>query len=115
MSPLTDETKAIFVEAILRFNIWVHHGDVEPSVQLESSEQSFKISEFCWLIVGFKNEPLLDPALGLLLELLNTFQLPSLMEKLNRDQTYRSGATCLGELIKEKKLADELVRKEKLE
>jgi hypothetical protein len=115
MRSLTEEIKAAFVEAILRFNIWVYRGDAEPSFQLESSAQSFKISEFCEFIVDFENQPLLNPALGLLVRILNTFQMPSLVERLNRDQTYHSGANCLGELIKEKKFADELVRKEKLE
>ncbi len=115
MRSLTEEIKAGFVEAILRFKIWVYRGDAEPSLQLESSAQFFKISEFCEHIAGFENQTLLNPALGLLLELLKTFQMPSLMERLNRDQTYHSGANCLGELIKEKKLADELVHKEKLE
>jgi hypothetical protein len=81
MCSLTDEMKAGFVDAILRFNIWVHRGDAEPSVQLESNERFFKISEFCEPTVGFENEPLLNPALGLLLQLLNKFQMPSLTER----------------------------------
>lgn len=102
MNPLTDELRVVFVEAILRFNDWVRHGNAEPSVQLESNRQSFTISEFCGLIKDFENEPLLDPALELLFELLTTPLRPRLVERIGRDQTYHTGASCLGDLIQER-------------
>jgi hypothetical protein len=102
MNPLTDELRAVFVEAILRFNDWVRHGNAEPSVQLESNRQFFTISEFCQLIRDFENEPLLDPALELLFELLTTPLRPRLVERIGRDQSYHTGASCLADLIEER-------------